>query len=342
MPASQGERRMNSPSRPYSWIISPSVDLSFITLGWVLFYLTPHLFPQHFETIRLISITFLAGAHRYYTFPLVYLDRAEFHRCRGFYILAPIVVTIAVALCYYFRVDEPEMYSIWYLFNYFHFIRQKYGILRIYSGKAGYGHKHLDGWSTYLWGFAGFFYLLTYGSAAEGRFMYYLKGILGDIPTLPLLVWAIYASASVLTLLWLIHELRKPDRLNLPKLLFAASVVFLYGVGPIISVGSLFIATSMSHALEYIAIVGLTVKRKAQTSAPDCPILVKVANHTVINTLLFAAFICALLYGLMYVSMFAFLFFAYGTGFLHFIYDGMIWRIRRPKVAAEVGVAVAT
>lgn len=333
---------MSESPRPTQWIVSPLVDLSFITLGWIAFYLTPHLFPQHLETIRLVSVTFLSGAHRYYTFPLVYFDRAEFGRRRGFYILAPVLVTVGVALCYYFRVDEPEMYGAWYLFNYFHFVRQKYGILRIYSGKSGYGHKPLDAWSTYAWGIGGFFYLLSYTTPTEGRFTYYLSQFFGGIPTFPIVVWTIYAAAAVLTLVWLVHELRKPDGLNLPKLLFQSSVVYLYGVGPLLAVGSLFIATSMSHAMEYIAIVGLTVKRKARTSAEDCPVLARAANHTVVNTLLFAAFICALLYGLQYVSIFAFLFFAYGTGFLHFIYDGMIWRIRRPKVAAEVGVPAAT
>ncbi len=197
---------MSESPRPTQWIVSPLVDLSFITLGWIAFYLTPHLFPQHLETIRLVSVTFLSGAHRYYTFPLVYFDRAEFGRRRGFYILAPVLVTVGVALCYYFRVDEPEMYGAWYLFNYFHFVRQKYGILRIYSGKSGYGHKPLDAWSTYAWGIGGFFYLLSYTTPTEGRFTYYLSQFFGGIPTFPIVVWTIYAAAAVLTLAWLVHE----------------------------------------------------------------------------------------------------------------------------------------
>jgi len=32
-------------------------------------------------------------------------------------------------------------------------------------------------------------------------------------------------------------------------------------------------------------------------------------------------------------------FFAYGTSFAHFVLDGLIWKLRRPKVAREVGTA---
>ena len=41
-------------------------------------------------------------------------------------------------------------------------------------------------------------------------------------------------------------------------------------------------------------------------------------------------------------ALFAFLLLAYSTAFSHFIFDGMVRRIRRPKVAREVGLAVAS
>ena len=73
----------------------------------------------------------------------------------------------------------------------------------------------------------------------------------------------------------------------------------------------------------------------------DAPVLNKAVNHIVLNTNLTAAFFALFFFTLKSLSMFVFLLFAYGTSFLHFIYDGMIWRIRRPKVAQEVGVVAA-
>ena len=64
------------------WVVTPVVDLSCITLGWLLFFFAPYLFPKYFDTIRIVSVTFLFATHRYFTFLLVYLDRAEFSRAR--------------------------------------------------------------------------------------------------------------------------------------------------------------------------------------------------------------------------------------------------------------------
>lgn len=327
-------------ARRNPWIIAPSVDLVCITFGWAVLFLAPYLFAAHSETFRLIALTFFV-AHRYFTFLLVYLDRAEFNRSRTIYTLTPIICFAFVGLCYYFRVDEPEMFAFWYLFNYFHFVRQKYGILRIYSGKAGWGHKRLDAWTTYAWGLAGFFYMFVYQSEVEGRLMHYLRILLSGISLPPLLADAIYAAAVLLTGAWLIYELRSPERISVSKLLFCGSVASLYGLAPILSVDAMSIAASFSHAAEYIALVGLTVKNKARTSALDSPLLSRAAGRVVLNTFLFIAAVSILLYGMKFLSMTAFLVFTYGTSFAHFVFDGMIWKLRRPKVAREVGTAPA-
>ena len=92
------------------WIISPSVDLCCISLGWLVFFAAPYLLPDHGETFRLIAVTSFV-AHRYFTFPLVYLDRIEFERRRLIYLITPVLCLGFVAMCYYFRVEEPEMFA---------------------------------------------------------------------------------------------------------------------------------------------------------------------------------------------------------------------------------------
>ena len=151
MPATteKPEDRPERASPASRWVINSAVDLSCVSVGWVVFYFAPVLFPEYFEAIRIFSISFLFATHRYFTFLLVYLDRVEFDRHRKAYAVIPPACLLFVVLCYYFRIDEPEMYALWYLFNYFHFVRQKYGFLRIYSGKARWGHKRLDQWTIY-------------------------------------------------------------------------------------------------------------------------------------------------------------------------------------------------
>lgn len=327
---------MDSQVRKNAWIIDPTTDLVCITLGWMAFFWVPYFFAEYAETLRFIAVSTFVG-HRYITFPLVYFDRAEFNRRPGVYILTPILAFAFVGLCYYFRVDEPEMFTLWYLFTLFHIVRQKYGILRIYSGKAGWGHKRLDAWTTYAWGLAGFFYMLCY-QADEGRVMHYLRTLLGAAPP-TLLADGLYAAAVLLTGAWLVYELRSPERISLPKLLFFGSVAFMLGACPILSADATAIASAFSHAAEYFALVGVMVKNKARTRTLDAPILSRVAPRVVLHIFLFILYINLLFFGIKALSVMLFQVLAYGSSFMHYIYDGMIWRIRRPRVAQEVGVA---
>lgn len=320
-----------------NWVITPTIDLSCISLGWLAFFIAPYYFSAHAETFRFIAVTSFV-AHRYFTFPLVYLDRTEFQRRRYTYLLTPALCLLFVALCYYFRIDEPEMFAFWYLFNYFHFVRQKYGILRIYSGKGQWGHKRLDAWVSYLWGFAGFSYMFAYQSDVEGRVMHYLRTLFGT-PIPEIGAQFIYVVAITLSIAWIIYERRNQQGLNVPKILFFLSIAFMYGVVPILSTDALFIATSFSHAAEYIALVGLSVQNKAKQKTLDSPILTRAANHIGLYIVGFIIVTSGLLYGLKWVSLPLFLVFTYGTSFMHFIYDGMIWKLRRPRVAQEVGTA---
>ncbi len=47
--------------------------------------------------------------------------------------------------------------------------------------------------------------------------------------------------------LLLMHELRSPQKASFPKILFLLSVVFLYGIGPTLSAGAIYIATSINR-----------------------------------------------------------------------------------------------
>jgi hypothetical protein len=338
MTATASRSRMSSPDLKSDWIINPAADLSCISVGWLIFFAVPYILPGSTETLQFIAVSTFA-AHRYITFPLVYLNKLEFSRRPGVYILTPIIALVGVGLCYYYRVDEPEMFTLWYLFTVFHIVRQKYGILRIYSGKAGWGHKRLDAWTVYLWCLAGFFYLL--GNPTErGRVMHYLQTVLGGALPTGMLADVLYAAAIVSTALWLFNEFRG-GRIHGPKLLFFASVVFLFGVTPLLSVDSMAPSSSFSHAVEYFAMVGLMLKNKARDGALDSRILSGMARRATLSIFLFVVAANLLFGGVKLLSVLAFQVIAYGASFTHYIYDGMIWRIRRRRVSQDVGIAPA-
>ena len=99
--------------------------------------------------------------------------------------------------------------------------------------------------------------------------------------------------------------------------------------------------TKLSHAIEYFALVGVMVSNKAKSRPDDAPMLTRAAKHVVLHLLVFNLYINVVFYGIKLVSLLAFQVIAYGASFTHYIYDGMIWRIRRPNVASDVGVAKA-
>jgi len=114
----------------------------------------------------------------------------------------------------------------------------------------------------------------------------------------------------------------------------------MYGLAPLLSSGGMADATAFSRAAEYIALVGLAVQNKGRQNAVDAPWLSRATRHITSYIVLFILVVSALLYGLKFASMAAFLVFTYGTSFMHFVYDGMIWKLRRPRVAQEVGTLV--
>lgn len=116
-----------------------------------------------------------------------------------------------------------------------------------------------------------------------------------------------------------------------------ASVAVLYGLGPTVSAAAVVIATSFNHAFEYFAICGLSVQNKARTHGSAAPLLALAARHIFAYSVVFIGVVSAALYGMKMIAPFAYLVFTYGTSFMHFIYDGMIWKLRRSRVAAEVG-----
>jgi hypothetical protein len=96
-----------------------------------------------------------------------------------------------------------------------------------------------------------------------------------------------------------------------------------------------------AHAIEYFAVVHSSLRKRAD----DAPVAVATrtpARRAAIYVTYFAA-VGALVYstwtpfnGKLYA--FAILFF----GALHILYDGFVWKLRRPAVAASLGIASAS
>lgn len=154
-----------APSR--AWLRNACWDLGCLAFCWLPFYFwavfglgldgswaAPQKHGLVLATAVALATTYV---HRHYTFVLVYGDRGTFQlRARDF-VVAPLLVFAAVAACRgLYGASRGESWAwlgtgAWWavliavgVWNVWHTLMQRYGILRIYAGKAGHGLQARD------------------------------------------------------------------------------------------------------------------------------------------------------------------------------------------------------
>jgi len=325
--------------KPKQWIQNPLSDLLFYSLGWIVVLIALILFPIHWAAIILIVLLF-NYVHRHYTFALVYGEQYEFNKHRRTYVMLPIAATVITAVSvltnlFYLLLTASVVWTM------YHVIAQKYGITRIYSRKAGYGSGGIDKGMIYSW----FAFIFLY-SAYTGKkslvnydagkvllsylapYMYIINYLIGFA-----LIVAVY-----FTLRYLYIEYLNRDKISIPKNIYVISIIalfltFLYSL----EVG--YIVFGFSHALEYIAFVNFFVAAKySKPNIPKNSLLSKASKKLWLYSGIFT--IAIVVFSLIGrgLNEDAFLIYIIGSSFLHFIYDGMIWKVRRPEVGKPLEI----
>ena len=296
-----------------------------------------------------VVTNYVIRIHRHYTFGLVYGDATEFARRRGLYIWFPVLLfafMLPFALAgFYPGAWNHGMYvalvaitvpgGVW---NVFHIIMQKYGVLRAYGVKLGYGDPGLErrlllSWSVCLAAAV----LAKYSPVLVSQVRVWQRVDIRFVePLLPLvrgIVIAAFACAAYLTARWLRQEVAHYSRVNIPKLLYAASIplllsTFFYSL----VVG--YMAFGFSHAIEYIIFVNIYGARRKTAAA-------WVRNPWIMNSVWIVGVLT--LYAILkylpaYREASLALTLGYTTynSYMHFLYDGFIWKMRNSNVRAAV------
>jgi hypothetical protein len=269
------------------------------------------------------QVYYITTPHRWITLALVFLDRERFQERKGLFLA---LAACFVALCVGVRLTTGTLtclLAIDYVWNAWHFAAQHHGIYRIYGRMTEPSRATgmaFEKWSMRL------FLLYVILRVAGGTWSYpsleqWLRTLDWLAPAVPFglilsdlvrgprgsqgrLVYLLSVSALYLSLLWAVHTRR-------PALVL-----------------SLATASALFHALEYLTLVSWSVQRRHVTTGDRMGLLGYLAPRWAIALGLFVLILGAGGWLMDQRLLHAWLLINLIVAFLHYAYDGLIWRSR--------------
>ncbi len=320
------------------WIKNPLTDSVYFSFGWILVFLALVLFQSHIGAIIVVVLLF-NYVHRHLTMALVYGQKEEFEKRKQVYIYLPVIALVVTALSLYFKVF-PYLLTLSVLWTMYHSVAQKYGFTRIYSRKAGYGKGWIDKGILYSWFLYLFFAMLIY---EQSTILKYEAGkvIIGHLSAytniISMFSYAVLAVSIIFTLIYIYEEVKNREKISIPKNIFVVSTLCIYAIFfHSLIVG--YVVFGFSHAIEYIAFVNIFVASKYKKVDDSTKLFKKVSNKQWLYSGVFSAVIVVLSLVGMKIDQNAFVIYIVGSSFLHFIYDGLIWKVRQPEVGRPLDI----
>jgi hypothetical protein len=358
------------------WLVGPVFDSICVAWAWVPFYVFVALVlgidgewsGEGTEPGLGLAILLALGisyVHRHYTFLLVYGDAPTFAARVRAYTLVPAALFVGLAAVLLLQGDaRVQLFGNklrpWMLvlivtgaWNIWHTIMQRHGITRIYAGKAGGGlqtraHARRD--LALLWSAAALTAVLTAmfrGSTFAG--IGNARRLLRVIDPLAhgAVGWTILVAVVSATLWvgarWLKFERAATLTLaqRIPRLNFMLSTAGLLAVfvvhGPVTG----YLCFGVAHAIEYVFFFHVFGQRKFAGRPAD---ELGLAGRALARPLLWGPVIAVVLAGVFVLlkdqrGSEPYLVYYTATSLLHFLYDGWIWKVRKPEVARPLGLA---
>lgn len=321
--------------QPRGWIVSPAFDLLFLAnVAWPLLLL-PGVSSPADTAIDFWQVYFVTLPHRWVTLLLVATD-PDRRGTRGPWLVGiAVLAALAVAGAYLGTGAFLCLALVDYVWNAWHFAAQHAGVLRIYTRNVGGGVPWLE-----RWGLRAF---VTYGALrAAGWLTGALEANESQLAALRVLDLAVLALPAAL----LFTNLPGLSRARVGKLAHLVSVCALYsgfvlslsfgwarGIVAFAAAGSLF------HAVEYLAVVTHYAHRRETVGSASA--FRALARNWV---LFLGAYVLVLgSFGAWASTPESGLFVLWQglnlwAAFVHYAYDGMIWKLRKPETAAALGV----
>lgn len=325
------------------WIHSARADV-LVAGAWIPFAVAAHVAQGDRNAIGLVlSATFLVSfVHQPLTLPLVYGDPTERSERPTIYRWSPLVFVAAATLG--LGVSVAAVAVIAGLWNAEHTLMQRFGITRIYGRKAGEADGRLERALLVSW-----LLLAAIAAAADAATEEHVARLpLGTVnrsgldllaglrPVAQVLLPAVVIAAAVLTARWVRREARawRARAGNPAKWVYVGGTALLIGLMVVDPVAG-FAGYVGGHALEYFVIVHRSLgSRYADGSGGAVGRVVRAPGGRRRFFAGYALVMAALLGGLAwYGSDRLYLTAVLVLGGMHVLYDGFIWKLRKPSVA---------
>ena len=333
-----------------AWIRGPWVDVGNAVV-WVPFALGAHLLEGDRAALNVLiaGVLLLSFIHQPLTVALVYGDPDQFRMHRRLFTWGPVVLVAAIVVAR--TVSLTLVAAVAGLWNAEHTLLQRYGLTRIYGRKAGDDHGRLERWMLQSW-----LVLVLVWVAVDARTPGFLARLdLGDRntqsvdvltslrPVALVLLVPLAVAVGVLVVAWVRAERARGPAANPAKHLYVGSTAALLVVTLVDPIAGL-AAYVAAHALEYFVVVhGVLGRRYATVTGGGAlgravrtragPMGVLAAYLAAIAALLLASRSWAP--GTVAVTFLT-------LGGMHLLYDGFIWKLRRPAVASSLNVTTAS
>lgn len=324
---------MPSTAEKSRWIVAPWFDAAFLANAYWPLVLAPGLYPvSGGSELDFWQVYFLTTPHRWITLALVAFD-PDRRAGRGKLFLAlTVLAALVVAAGWLWLESLACLLLVDFIWNAWHFASQHAGILRIYARKAGGGRPR---WESYGLRGAVLYTLL--------RLPYWSIGWTDDWVGGAALVAVADSLVGLLLAAMVVLELARPRERSAAKLLYLASIASLYGallaavhfratawVVPLTG------AVTLVHAVEYLAFVTHYAQRREHLGTAS--LWQTMARYWL---LAFGAYLLTLgIVGWAADAWWHNFWIALNlwAAYLHYAFDGLIWKLRRPETAAMLDV----
>jgi hypothetical protein len=329
------------------WLVAPWFDLFFVAnLAWpVIFLISFFSFQATHEPLSLVQIYFLSTPHRWITLVLVFLDPPNFPAQPKRFALVGLAlfgfaVVLAVAGAYH-KSGMEALYlmmmadAVW---NTWHFASQHAGIARIYArvGQRKQEDREIEFEkgairALVIWTMLRVFVLAA--SQPGGRMATYESWLKY------LFVFDFFFLGQMLVVLW--REFSAGWYPQRGRLIYILSVLSVYGLqlgafqgGNSVMIKSAILVGAAFHAVEYLAIVSWSMSTKKGG------VWTHLAPYTALFMVVFIAALGISNWALASQSIYLWTLLTLLVSFMHYGYDGMIWK-SKPKPAAAPAASAA-